>query len=85
MPISMDEFRKGNIIYGSSKIVLNFLKLHNDQAFTQDKIIKSVNLNPSAESFIRFLAAMAPLQHHDLVERRELPTPKSPELYYPAT
>lgn len=81
MPISVDEFKKGKIIDGSSKIVLDFLRAHRDQAFTQDEIIKAVNPNYTQESFIHFLAAMAPLQHQGLVERREI----SNELYYSAT
>lgn len=81
MPISLEEFNKGKVIDGSSKIVLDFLKAHHDQAFTQDEIIKAVNPNYTQESFIHFLAAMAPLQLQGLVERREV----SNELYYRAT
>jgi hypothetical protein len=69
MPISADEFRKGKVVGGSSKFVLDFLRAHRDQAFTQDEIIKGVNPNPTPESFIHFLAAMAPLQLQGLVER----------------
>jgi hypothetical protein len=65
--------------------VLDFLKSHSDEAFTQAEIIKGVNPDPTPESFIHFLAAIAPLQHHRLIERRELTTPKGPELYYVAT
>lgn len=61
------------------KIVLDFLKLHTDEAFTQDEIIKGVNPNPAAESFIRFLAAMAPLKLNGPVKRREILTPMGPE------
>lgn len=82
MPISTDEFQKGNIIDGSSKIVLDFLTSHREQAFTQDEIIKGVNTNPTPESFIHFLAAMAPLQLQGLVKRREILTPNGSELYY---
>jgi len=85
MPIPLEEFKKGNTVDGSSKIALDFLKSHSDEAFTQDEIIKGVNPDPTPESFIHFLAAMAPLQHHRLVERREITTPKGPELYYVAT
>jgi hypothetical protein len=46
MPISIEEFQQGNIIDGSSKIVLDFLKSNRDQAFTQDEMIKGVNPNP---------------------------------------
>ena len=81
MPISIEEFQKGKIIDGSSKIVIDFLRAHRDQAFTQDEIIKGVNPNHTPESFIHFLAAMAPLQLQGLVERREI----SNELYYHAT
>jgi hypothetical protein len=80
MPISADEYMKGKVIDVSSKIVLNFLRAHRDQAFTQDEIIKGVNPNHTPESFIHFLAAMAPLQLQGLVERREI----SNELYYRA-
>lgn len=80
MPISADEFRKGKVVDGSSKFLLDFLRAHQDQAFTQDEIIKGVNPNPTPESFIHFLAAMAPLQLQSLVERREI----SNELYYRA-
>ena len=62
MPISIDEFQEGKVIDGSSKIVLDFLRSHPDHAFTQDKIIKAVNPDRTPESFIHFLAAMAPLQ-----------------------
>lgn len=85
MPISLNEFRKGNIIDGSSKIVLNFLKSHINQAFTQDEIINGVSPNLAPDSFIHFLAAIAPLLHHGLVERREISTPEGPDLYYVAT
>jgi hypothetical protein len=85
MPISIEEFQQGNIIDGSSKIVLDFLKSNRDQAFTQDEIIKGVNPNPTPESFIHFLAAVAPLQLHGLVERREVSTARGSELYYRAT
>ena len=81
----MGEFQIGNIIDGSSKIVLDFLRLHRDQAFTRDEIIKAVNPNPTPESFIYFLAGMAPLQLQGLVERREISTAKGSELYYRAT
>lgn len=81
----MGEFQIGNIIDGSSKIVLDFLRLHRDQAFTQDEIIKAVNPNPTPESFIYFLAGMAPLQLQGLVERREISTAKGSELYYRTT
>ena len=81
MPISVDEFQKGKFVDGSSTIVLNFLKSHRDQAFTQDEIIRGVNPDHTPESFIHFLAAMAPLQLQGLVERREI----SDELYYRAT
>gem|GEM_PF-6270753 len=37
------------------------------------------------ESFIHFLAAMAPLQLQGLVERREVSTARGSELYYRAT
>jgi hypothetical protein len=80
MPISADEFRKGKVVDGSSKFVLDFLRAHRDQAFTQDEIIKGVNPNLTPESFIHFLAAMAPLQLQGLVERSEI----SNELYYHA-
>jgi hypothetical protein len=50
---------------------LEFLRSHRDQAFTQDEIIKGVNPDPTPESFIHFLAAMAPLQLDGLVERRD--------------
>ena len=85
MPISLEEFQKGKIIEGSSKIVLDFLKSNRDQAFTQDEIIKGANPNPTPESFIHFLAAMAPLQLDGLVERREILTAGVSELYYHAT
>lgn len=81
MPVPLEEFNKGKIIEGSSKLVLDFLRAHRDQAFTQDEIIKAVNPNYTSESFIHFLAAMAPLQLQGLVERREI----SNELYYRAT
>jgi hypothetical protein len=57
---------------GSSKIVLEFLRSRRDQAFTQDEIIKAVNSHPTPESFIHFLAAVAPLQFQGLVERRQI-------------
>ena len=57
---------------GSSKIVLEFLRSRRDQAFTQDEIIKAVNPHPTPESFIHFLAAVAPLQFQGLVERRQI-------------
>lgn len=85
MPISLEEFQQGNVIDGSSKIVLDFLKSNRKQAFTQDEIIKGVNPNPTSESFIHFLAAMAPLQFYGLVERREISTARDSELYYHAT
>lgn len=72
MPISVNEFHQGNIVDGSSKFVLKFLRSHRDQAFSQDEIINGVNSNPTPESFIHFLAAMAPLQLEGLVERREI-------------
>lgn len=84
MPISIDEFQKGSIIEGSSKIVLDFLRSHQEQAFTQGEIIKGVNPEPTPESFIHFLAAMAPLQLQGFVERREILTPNGSELYYNA-
>ena len=43
MPISIEEFMRGRVIDGSSKIILEFLRSHRDQAFTQDEIIKAVN------------------------------------------
>jgi hypothetical protein len=85
MPISLNEFQKGNIIDGSSKIVRDFLSSHRDQAFTQDEIIKGVNPNPTTESFVHFLAAKAPLHLQGIGERREISTPNGPELYYLAT
>jgi len=85
MPISIDEYQQGNVVDGSSKIVLDFLKSNRNQAFTQDEIIKGVNPNPTSESFIHFLTAMAPLQLQGLVERREVRTTKDSELYYRAT
>ena len=85
MPISIEEFKQGKVIEGSSKIVLDFLKLNRDQAFTQDEIIKGVNPNPTPESFIHFLAAMAPLRLQGLVERREISTASGSELYYHAS
>lgn len=81
MPISIEEFSRGKLIDGSRKIVLDFLQSHRDQAFTQDEIIRAVSPDYTKESFVHFLAAMAPLQHHGLVERREI----SDELYYHAT
>jgi hypothetical protein len=57
IPISVNEFQEGNIVDGSSKIVLDFLLTHRDQAFTQDEVIKGVNPDPSPESFVHFLAA----------------------------
>jgi len=84
MPISIDEYQQGKVVDGSSKIVLDFLKSNRNQAFTQDEIIKGVNPNPTSESFIHFLAAMAPLQLQGLVERREVRTTKDSELYYRA-
>ena len=85
MPISIDQYQKGKIVEGSSKWVLEFLRSHKDKAFTQDEIIKGVNPNSTPESFIHFLAAMAPLQFHDLVERREITSDQGSELYYRAT
>lgn len=84
MSVSIDEFQKGNIVDGASKIVLDFLRSHRDQAFSQEEIMKGVNPNPTPDSFIHFLAAMAPLQLHGLVERREISTAKGSELYYRA-
>ena len=84
MSVSIDEFHKGNIIYGASKIVLDFLRSHRDQAYRQEEIMERVNPNPTPESFIHFLAAMAPLQLQGLVERREISTAKGSELYYQA-
>jgi hypothetical protein len=72
MPIPVEEFRKGKVVDGSSKIVLDFLRSHHDQAFTQDEIIKAVNPYHTPESFIHFFAAMAPLQLQGLVERRQI-------------
>jgi hypothetical protein len=85
-PISTEEFMKGKVIDGSSKIVLDFLKAHQDQAFTQDEIIDAVGSHPvSPESIMHFLAAMAPLQLQGLVERRLIiSTDKDSELYYRA-
>jgi hypothetical protein len=85
MPISIDEFQKGNIVDRASKIVLDFLRLHRNQAFNQVEIKKGVNPNPTPENFIHFLAATAPLQLQGLVERREISTAKGSELYYRAT
>lgn len=85
MPISIDEFQQGNIVDGSSNIVLDFLRSNRNQAFTQDEIIKVMNPNPSPESFIHFLAAMSSLQVQGLVEMREISTAKGSELYYKAT
>lgn len=85
MPISIYEFQQGKVIDGSCKIVLDFLKSNRNQAFTQDEIIKGVNPNPTSDSFIHFLAAMAPLQFQGVVERREISTTKGAELYYRAT
>ena len=85
MPISIEKFEEGNVVDGPSTIVLNFLKSNRNQAFTQDEIIKGVNPNPTPESFIHFLAAMAPLQFQGVVERREISTTKGAELYYRAT
>lgn len=63
MPISTDQFKKRKVIDGASKIVLDFLRSHRDQAFTQDEIIDAVGSKPvTSESIIHFLAAMAPLQ-----------------------
>jgi hypothetical protein len=76
----LNKFQRGNIIVGSNKIVFDFLRSHLDLAFTQDEKIKGVNPNPPPESFIHFLAAMAPLQPQGLVERREISTPNGPEL-----
>jgi len=84
MSVSIDEFQKGNIVDGASKIVLDFLRSHRDQAFSQEEIMKGVNPNPTPDSFIHFLAAMAPLPLHGLVERREISTAKGSELYYRA-
>jgi hypothetical protein len=80
MPISVDEYMKGEVVDGASKWVLKFLQAHSDQAFTQDEVIKGVNPNPTPESFVHFLAAMAPLQLQGLVERRSIDN----ELYYHA-
>ena len=68
MPISAGTFMNGKVLDGASKLVLDFLKAHQDQAFTQEEIIKAANPNPTPESFIHFLAAMAPLQLQGLVE-----------------
>ncbi len=46
MPISLNEFQRGNIIVGSNKIVPDFLRSHLDLAFTQGEKIKGVNPNP---------------------------------------
>ena len=64
MSVSIDEFQKGIIVDGASKIVLDFLRSHRDQAFSQEEIMKGVNPNPTPDSFIHFLTAMAPLQLH---------------------
>jgi hypothetical protein len=85
MPISIEEFQKGKVIDGSSKMILDFLKSNRYQAFIQDEIIKGVNPNPTAESFIHFLAAMGPLQFQGLVERPEVLTAKSSEFCYRST
>jgi hypothetical protein len=85
MPISIEEFQLVNIIDGSSKIVLDFLKSNRNQAFTQDEIIKGVNPNPTPESFIHFLAVMAPLQLQGLVERRQVSRDRGSELFYRET
>ena len=85
MPISLEEFQKGKIIEGSSNTVLDFLKSNRDYAFTQDEIIKGVNPNPTPESFIHFLAAMAPFKLLGLVERRQILAAGHSELYYQAT
>ena len=85
MPLPVSEYLKGNIVDGSSKIVLDFLLAHRDQAFTQDEIIKGVNPNPTPESFVHFLAAMAPLQFHGVIERRKISSAKGSELCYHAT
>ena len=85
MPISVNAFQEGNIVDGSSKIVLDFLLSHGDQAFTQEEIIRGVNPDPTPESFVHFLAAMSPLQFHGLVERREISSTNGSELYYWAT
>ena len=85
MPVSVEEFMKGKVIDGPSKIVLDFLRSHRDRAFTQDEIIKAVNPHPTPESFVHFLAAMAPLQLQGLVERRQISDTEdkdSPELLY---
>ena len=84
MSVSIDEFQKGNIVDGANKIVLDFLRSDRDQAFSQEEIMKGVNPNPTPDSFIHFLAAMAPLQLQGLVERREISTAKGSELYYRA-
>ena len=84
MPISSEEYQKGKVVEGSSKLALNFLRAHKEQAFTQDEIIKGLNPNPTNESFIHFLSAMAPLQLQGLVERRQMSDDES-DLYYKAT
>lgn len=81
MPIATDEYEKGKIIDGASKIVLEFLRSHRDHAFTQKEIIDAVGSKPvTSESIMHFLAAMAPLQLQGLVERRQIGN----ELYYRA-
>jgi hypothetical protein len=86
MPVSTEEFIKDKVYDGSSKIVLDFLRAHHDQAFTQDEIIDAVGSHPvSPESIMHFLVAMAPLQLQGLVERRQIPTNNNSELYYQAT
>jgi hypothetical protein len=82
MPISIDEYQQGKVVDGSSKIVLDFLKSNRNQGFTQDEIIRGVNPNPTSESFIHFLTAMAPSSLQGLVKRREVRTTKDSELYY---
>ena len=84
MPISSKDFQKGKVVEGSSKLALNFLLAHKEQAFTQDEIISGLNPNPTKESFIHFLSAMAPLQLQGLVERRQMSDDES-DLYYKAT
>ena len=84
MPISSEEFQKGKVVQGSSNLALNFLRAHKEQAFTQDEIINGLNPNPTKESIIHFLSAMAPLQLQGLVERRQMSDDES-DLYYKAT
>ena len=74
MPISRDEYDRGQVQNEEAQLILNFLRQHRDMAFTSEEIVKAVypDAGRLTVDYVRFRTSLIRLQAENLIETREI-------------